>query len=134
MKDDEAYTRLVEQRLRNRIMEELLFLAEGDAAVGRLGAKEYFNGFEDFLPLDYAAPAPNSAITDEENAALWEVCRLMSEAADATPDLVTDEELLASGWPSKIAPVANAALALFLRRGRFSEEVAEDKPSGPSWP
>lgn len=39
---------------------------------------------------------------------------------------MTADELIATGWPKRIQPVAREALNLMRVRGRFSEENEED--------
>ena len=42
-------------------------------------------------------------------------------------------ELIATGWPDRIAPTAQAALQVMASRGVFSDEVEQDEPS-ERWP
>lgn len=134
---EKASERLVDQRVRNRIMEELLDLSQGERCLDDSGAVEWFESFFDHFP--YAgSTAPNfllSTFTEDELAALSPVVAAMQAALVDTPRFVTNAQLLASGWPRRIAPLAEAALATFLTRGRFSEEVEEEAPSSPvPWP
>jgi hypothetical protein len=46
----------------------------------------------------------------------------MRDACDATPLLVTEDELIATGWPSRIQPFAQNALEVFMTRGRGVED------------
>jgi hypothetical protein len=137
MKNDEtASERLVAQRVRNRIMEQLLGLANGDAEVSEVGPSEWFETFFDWFPYE-GEPTWYPAMTTEEESAVRAVCKLMQLAiADTTiPKNPTVEQLTNSGWPERIAPFAKKALDLMLARGRFSEEVEEDEPSTPvRWP
>jgi len=120
----------LDQRLRNRMMEELLGLVDWEEALA-FGAGEYFNSFFDVFPDAPPAP-PNSALTEEERSALSEVIMLMDSAAKATSQHVTNVELIASGWPERIEPVARKALAMMMQRGSFSEELEEEQPSSPA--
>lgn len=134
---EKASERLVDQRLRNRIMEELLGLSEGDRGLDDTGAQEWFESFFDHFP--YAgSTAPNfllSTFTEEELAALSTVVAAMQAALIDTPKQVTNAQLLVSGWPARIAPLAATALATCMARGRFSEEIEEEAPSSPvPWP
>ncbi len=70
-------------------------------------------------------------MTDEERSVLTEVHSLMNAAAKSAPQLLTEAELIASGWPERIKPIAQEALLLILGRGRFSEDVEESEPSSP---
>src|ERR1700741_4884190 len=117
--------RLLDQRLRNRYMEELLALSRGEEYLREQGAIEYFNCFFFWEGFDDQFP-PNSAMTALEHQAFSDVEKLMREASDATPKMVTDKQLMHSGWPQRIAPVAKVALSVFMQRGRFSEEHEED--------
>lgn len=45
-------TRLVDQRMRNRIIDAMSWLAEGAAAVQRMSAQEYFEMFYDWVDHD----------------------------------------------------------------------------------
>jgi len=56
------------------------------------------------------------------------VFRLMEQAAGATSSGVTEHELNTSGWPRRIAPIAAAAVAVFLQRGRSNEDFEEAEP------
>jgi hypothetical protein len=77
---------------------------------------------------------PNSTITEDENAALAQVHAAMVAACDATPKDITDEQLVASGWPLLTAQQARAALKLMIARGRHDEEQEEELPSETEWP
>jgi hypothetical protein len=129
--------RLVDQRLRNRMMEEVWGLSRGDTGVVESGPTEWFETFFDFgVPYEgevYSFPA----MTAEEVRALADVVRLMQQAISdpAIPKHPTADQIIESGWPRRIAPVAKQALDLMLRRGRFNEDVEEEEPSTPiPWP
>jgi hypothetical protein len=128
--EDNPSERLVEQRIRNRIMEAVLTLAEGVDGVRQVWPKDYFETFYDWIPhqADGAMPS-NSAINDEERALLAEVSAILDSACDATPNQMTADELLATGWPDRVQPVAQRALSAMILRGRFSEDHEEDEPS-----
>lgn len=133
MADDENPSeRLVAQRVRNRIMEELSGLAEGDAEVSKVGPVEWFESFFDWFPYQ-GEPKWYPAMTAEEETAVRTVCKLMQLAiADQTiPKHPTVEQIASSGWPERIAPFAKKALDIMLTRGRFSEDVEEGEPSTP---
>jgi hypothetical protein len=133
--EDEPSARVIEQRIRNRIMEAALTLAEGNDGVQQCPG-EYFEAFYDWIPHheDGAMP-PNSALTEEERQLLADLSRIIDQACDATPREVTAAQLLASGWPEKVRPIAQRALDAMLKRGRFSEEQEEQEPSSREpWP
>ncbi len=126
--------RLVDQSLRNRVMEAMLSLVEWQADLETVGFAEYFEMFFDFFPYE-GDPDPNSAMTPEESAAVAQVHKLMIEALNATPRTMKEAKFIATGWPQRIAPVAEQALKLMLERGRFSEDHEEDQPSKhDGWP
>ncbi|MFE6857254.1 hypothetical protein [Nocardia sp. NPDC057668] len=130
---DRPSERVVEQRLRNRAIEALVTLAEGDAGVRTWGYGEYINEF--FDTIDDDGPwrwREWSTFTSAEVAALDRVRRAVLDACAATPRISSDEEFVASGWPGRIAPVAAAALELMRSRGRFREDREEVVPSRPS--
>jgi len=58
---------------------------------------------------------------------------LVKQAYDWLPHIeshcATWDEYIATGWPQRITPVAEEALKLMLKRGRFSEEKKEETPS-----
>ena len=132
MTERQLSKRLVDQRLRNRIMEELLTVAEGDKGVREAGFVEYFEGFFDVLP---SSTHDNSALTAKEKAAVMRVLQQVEVACDDTPKLMSEEEFISTGWPARLRPPAQEALILMLKRGRFSEEVEEAEPSSnDGWP
>ena len=122
--------RLIDQRIRNRIMEALELLASGNAGVASVGTAEYFESFYDHIPhSEDGDMRPNAVITDEEKAALLEVRRVMDAACDATPAVMQAGEFISTGWPDRIQPVARTAHELMARRGRFREDREETEPS-----
>lgn len=128
----DASPRLVDQRLRNRIIEQLQGLRRGDAEVREFGGNNYINGFFDGMPLEDDAPLKNSAMTAEEIAAVEDVRALMIQATLNTAQSLADEDFIAGGWPARIAPPAADALNLLMTRGRFSEDFEEIEPASPS--
>lgn len=130
MQDDPS-DRLVDQRIRNRIIEAIETLAAADEGVRIMGPREYFESFYDWVPhrAEDRRRFPNTTITPAEHAAIGEVSAILDDACDATTGVMTVEEFIATGWPGRIRPVAQAALALLEGRGRFSEEREEDEPS-----
>lgn len=130
--------RVVEQRMRNRAIEALETLADGDEGVRGGGVGEYVEQFFDII--DDRAPwawRTWSVFTAEEIAALVAVHDLLVAACDATPTIATsaetaasaEDDFIATGWPREIQPAAKTALDLMLGRGRFSEDVEEGEPS-----
>ncbi len=126
--------RLLDQRLRNRIMEALLGLVEWQDDLRAVGFAEHFESFFDFFPYE-DEPETNGAITSEERIAIAAAHGLMVGAMNDTPRDMTIEQYVATGWPQRIAPVAEKALRLMLARGRFSEQQEEAEPSSDDgWP
>ena len=124
--------RVVEQRLRNRLMDALEPMSQGDDGVRAVGVVEYVEMFFDVIrddpPLDWRTW---SCFTPEEVAAVDVVLRVVSTACDATPGIDDADRFIASGWPEQIRGPASAALDLMTARGRFDEEREETEPSHP---
>ncbi|MGW6724710.1 hypothetical protein ACWF9G_02295 [Nocardia sp. NPDC055029] len=130
---DRPSERVVEQRLRNRAIEALETLVEGDEGVRTWGYGEYINEFFDTIDDGGAWLWREwSTFTPAEVTALDKVQRALLDACAATPRISSDEEFVASGWPRRIKPVAAAALELMQSRGRFREDREEDVPSRAS--
>lgn len=122
--------RLVEQRMRNRAMEALVALSEGDAGVRSVGNVEYVEEFFDIINDD--APwhwRDWSCFTPGEVERLDAVHGLLKAACAATPRIESDDAFIASGWPGRIQPAAHSALDAMQARGRFREDVEEEDPS-----
>ena len=128
--------RIIDQRIRNRIMEAVHTLTDGDEGVRREWPTEYFESFYDWIPHhDDGEMRPNTAITPEERERLSNVSAILDEACDATPGNMAADEFIATGWPKRIQPVAQRALELLLARGRFNEDREEEEPSNTEpWP
>ncbi|ASR53921.1 hypothetical protein [Cellulomonas sp. PSBB021] len=128
--DEAPSERLVDQRVRNRAIEVLEVLADGDAGLYAVGVNEYFNHFFDYvdddLPHDWRGL---STYTQEEVTRIELVLDEMLAALKATANLTTEREVAASGWPKRIAPIAREALGVMTQRGRFDEEREEVEPS-----
>lgn len=128
--DDRPSERIIEQRLRNRAIEALGVLAEGDVGVRAVGNVDYINGFFDLIDDDVSSEWRNwSTLTSAEVSALDKVQRLLLEACVGTPQVCSDDEFIASRWPARIRPVAAEALALMRPRGSFHEDREEESPS-----
>src|SRR5579862_1542066 len=104
---DTVSRRLIDQRVRNRIMEAVELLACGDDGVRRAWIDEYFQRFYDQIPYrDDGEMHPNSAISADERIALIEVGFVLDAALDHTQNAETADELIATGWPGRVQPVA----------------------------
>ncbi|BCK75151.1 hypothetical protein AA0242T_0033 [Acetobacter aceti NRIC 0242] len=128
--EDQPSDRLVDQRIRNRIMEAIETLADGDDGARREWPNGYFESFYDWIPHRDDGKMPTiSTVSADERSLLTKVSRLLDDACDATPKNMTADELIATGWPKRIEPMAMQALNLMRQRGRFSEEQEEETPS-----
>lgn len=126
---EEPSERLIEQRVRSRIYEILEILADCDAGVDLVGIRGYFDLFEDYVHRP-SIEAGTSALSKDERVVVLEIAEFLEAACETNPDF-TKAEFIESDWPGKIAPTAREALALFLRRGLFSEKVEEVEPGQP---
>lgn len=128
--DDQPSQRIIEQRLRNRAIEALDVLAQGEAGVRVVGNAEYVNQF--FDTIDDSAPwkwREWSTFTPAEVIKLDAVQQLLLEACSETPQICSDDEFVASGWPGRISPAAAEAAASMRLRGLFREDHEEASPS-----
>jgi hypothetical protein len=127
---DRPSERLVEQRLRNRAMEALETLSQGDTGVRSIGVGEYVNQFFDVIDDDVDPGWREwSCLTAQEVEALDRVRRLLIAACAATPRTCTDDEYIASGWPARVLQPATEAIVLMRAKGRFREDVEEETAS-----
>ncbi|WP_457151588.1 hypothetical protein [Mesorhizobium sp. P5_C1] len=126
---EEPSERLIEQRVRSRIYEILEILADCDAGVDLVGIRGYFDLFEDYVHRP-SIEAGASALSKDERVIVLEIAEFLEAACETNPDF-TKAEFIESDWPGKIAPTARNALALFLRRGLFSEKIEEVEPGQP---
>lgn len=137
MSEEKPSERLVEQRCRNRIMEALQYLSQGDDGVrSRYSPAEWIEEFFDWFPYE-GEPDWYPAMTEDEATKVRTVCKVMQLVIldRAMPKGLTTEQIIDSGWPANVAPVAKSALDVMLARGRFSEEAEEDEPSNlEPWP
>ena len=127
---DEPSKRLVQQRMRNRAIEALDTLAEGDDGVRAVGVVEYVEEFFDVI--DDRAPwhwKEWSTFIPAEVTVIDRVQQLLLEACAATRGALEAEEFISTGWPTRIQAPATEAAALMRGRGRFREDVEEDQPS-----
>ena len=117
--------------MRNRAMEALVALSEGDSGVRSVGVGEYVNEFFDVIDDDIPWHWRDwSCFTPDEVEHLDAVHGLLKAACAATPRIDTDDDFIASGWPDRIQPAARTALKAMQARGRFREDVEEETPSG----
>lgn len=128
MGEAEPSDRLVSQRVRNRIMEELSMLAGGNAAVREFGW-DYLLDFFDWFPDAPALSPAAELMTPDEKTRLSKVLLAMERFKSELPEGATIDQLIGSGWPCRIAPLAKEAYDVFATRGWFSEEHEEAEPS-----
>lgn len=121
--------RLIEQRLRNRVIESVQILADGDLGVRNVGTGEYFNLFFDNIDDDHPWEWRSwTTLSPAEVEALESLLRIVNEACSSTPKVCSVDELIATSWPSRIQPVAIVSLNIMLTRGRFGEDEEEPEP------
>lgn len=127
--ENEPSDRLLNQRVRNRIMEELSCLAEGQEGLRSQGS-DYRLAFLDWFPnapklnpaTDIMLPAECDAVAD----VLAQVLRYSKvEGHGANQDRLTELEIA-----EEIAPLAHKALEILNARGRFDEKTEEETPTG----
>lgn len=131
---DDVYPsgRVVEQRLRNRAIESLELLASGADGVRTAGAAEYFDWFFDVIDADPLSRWRSwSCLTAGEVTEIDAVLEEVTAACADTAVGISDDDLIASGWPSRIARPASTALTSMRARGRFREDVEEEQPTVP---
>lgn len=121
----EPSERIVEQRVRNRIMEAVEILADGDEGVQTVGDGNYYNYFFDWIDDDMTtAWRELSTLSPVEVRQLESLQDLLHTSLKVTYAM-NAEELIASGWPVRIASVARTTLQTMQARGRFDEEIEE---------
>ena len=134
--DKHPSERLIDQRVRNRIMEAVHTIADGEEGVRREWPDDYFENFYTWIPHHSDGNMPsNSTIGPEERTGLLELSAILDKACDATPKIMTADEFIDTGWPKRVQPIAQKVLRLMLERGRFSEDQEETEPSDiRQWP
>ncbi|MFZ2998281.1 hypothetical protein [Sphingobium sp.] len=114
--------RLLDQRLRNGMIERLQMLVDWTETIAAVGAAGYFNSFFDVFPDKPPLPV-NTVLSSEECEALTKILELMDQVASCTRQNLTDDELVASAWPMRIGEQANSALSIMMVRGKLSDDV-----------
>ena len=128
MTGPEPSRRLVDQRIRNRIMEVVEDLADGANGMREAGGSDWFENLFDWVSEANEVDRVTT-LTPEERDQLQALWHLVARACAETRPLVHSDELIATGWPDRIAPVARGTLETRTRRGRHSEEAEENEPS-----
>ena len=134
--DENLSERLIDQRVRNRIMEAVHTIADGEEGVRREWPDEYFESFYTSIPHhNDGQMQPNSAIALGEQTGLLGLSAILDEACDATPKIMSADEFIDTGWPKRVQPMAQKVLRLMRARGRCSEDREEaDASDIRPWP
>lgn len=122
--------RLIDQRVRNRVIEALLGLArwEDDARAGTLD--RFFNdAFDDLEP---ARLTMVGTVSSDERAVLERVWTAIETASEVDDSSRGSQDAIAA--LASLGALAVEALTVFKARGRFSEIEEEDQPSAGWWP
>jgi hypothetical protein len=118
-------SRLVEQRIRNRLFEYVEWVVESERVPPDLGMNELLNQWEDFVrrPVE-AETFPAPVFTEPEVEALKTLDSAWERICSATPETVLDERAAMStpAWRD-FAAAAKATALVFGARGRLSEDV-----------
>jgi len=122
--------RLIDQCLRNRIIESVEALAAGPEGVRLAGAFEYFETLFDHVH-EKEHLADNSALSPEERDELARSRTVVGEACRAAGSAHDIEVVIASGWPDRLSPEAQGVLGRLSKRGRCSEHLEEVEPPRP---
>jgi hypothetical protein len=127
--DKESPTpRVVEQRIRNRIIEILELASSFERQHKYQSAQvchvpnELLNQWWDWVDLSRGEPGP-PVYSAEEVAAIRRYDGVLNAVADSTPPWLPDlEQLVSTASWRRLRDEAAAALVVFLVRGRFSED------------
>lgn len=122
----EISRQLLYQRLRNRVI-ELMELHTSVKDIANLGAFEVLNMVDGWLPLNYEE-APK-VFNKNEKAAITSFLKLANVAADVSVEDTWDVQWFnnSAEW-SELSTFARQSLAVFMVRGRFSEDREEVLP------
>jgi len=128
MKMEQVTPRIVEQRVRNKIMEYLLVVSEFESDPGVLDLNDLVNDWE----FNVGGPVeprqfPSPTYTNQEVVALQAVDVAWNRFCNATPETIRDEEIaFASPEWAQFRAEAHSALSVFLKRGKLSEDIEVD--------
>ena len=122
---EQVTKRVVERRVRSRIMEYLLGVTEFESDPGVQDLNDLVNDWETnvgrpFSPLEFPLPT----YTHQEVLALQAVDAAWNRFCNATPQTIRDEDA-AFALPEweQFRTEARTALDIFLQRGKSSEDV-----------
>ncbi|KAF5887193.1 MULTISPECIES: hypothetical protein [Rhizobium] len=127
--DEEISDRVIEQRLRNRVIDAIEVLARGNEGLIEVNYNEFFLAFYDCWDNGRLIRWPNNAFTDEEEQTVNDLGGMLEGITTETLHFQSEAEYIQSGCAERIKPVAQQALKLFLTRGRFSEDCEELTPA-----
>jgi hypothetical protein len=114
---------IIEQRVRNRIIEMLEWLVECESTPPNLGMNELINCWEDWVPSPFEPDYfPPPVFTEAEQELIRQVSRAVDTFCCVTPKSITDERaaLKLPQWAA-IIMTARSALLVMAARGRMSE-------------
>ena len=125
MSASDPSVRVVEQRIRNRLIEYLEMLITYEAGPRTVDLNEVINQWEDWNPPAHSQDSqfPEPTYTRSEAALLSLVAEAWEAFCVATPQNISSlsEVVRAPQWRSLVA-AADSALHELLRRGKLSEE------------
>lgn len=122
----EPSAHILDQRIRDRIIDVVEIWADGEDEVRKVGFSNYFEYFYDLIPhRDDGVMPSNSAITADERSILLTLRCLLDDACDSTPGHMTDDEFIATAWPKQIQSLALETLNLMPRCAHFNEASGE---------
>ncbi|MBW6426131.1 hypothetical protein KX729_32760 [Rhizobium sp. XQZ8] len=100
--DEDVSHRLIEQRLRNRMIEAIGVLARGNEGLIEFKYNEFFLKFYDLWDEGRLIVWPNSAFTEEEEDAINALGRMLDDIMEETLHFQSEAEYLRSGCPKRV--------------------------------
>ena len=116
--------RLIDQRIRNRIIEMLEWVIECEHTAPDLGLEELVNAWDDLVDSPFQPDRfPDPTYTDEERQSLRAVSAAMDAFCVATPQKIIDQDgaLMLSEWKT-LTSRAKDAYTCLMNRGRLPED------------
>ncbi len=122
---DEVDKTLVLQRIRNRIIEHLE-LSSSYEEQENYEISEVINGWEDWVIDSWEKDYVEPVFSIEEQKSLKKFDKVWNNTAGSTPDPLPqmDELFKLKEWQTLVLNAKNA-LAVFSKRGKFSEDVIQ---------